>query len=51
MIDEEKSIKEGIDEKIGVCTEGEYDTIEYLIKDIKTILTKEQYKANCYEVK
>ena len=51
MIDEEKSIKEGIDEKIGVEVEDEWGTIAYLIKDIKTILTKEQYEANCYEVK
>jgi hypothetical protein len=50
MIDEEKSIKEGIDEKIGVVVEGEWGTTEYLSKDIKTIVTKEEFERIMYEV-
>lgn len=50
MIDEEKSIKEGIEEKIGVVVEGNWETTKYLIKDIKTILTKEQFSSMEYKI-
>lgn len=50
MIDEEKSIKEGIDEKIGVVVEGGWVTTEYLTKDIKSIVTKEQFESMSYKV-
>lgn len=50
MIDNEKSVKEGIDEKVGVIVEGELDYIEYLTKDIKSILTKELYEEMEYQI-
>lgn len=50
MFDEEKSIKQGIDEKIGVEVEGKFNPIEYLNKDIKSIVTKEQFESMAYKV-
>lgn len=50
MIDEEKSINEGIDEKIGVVVEEEWEGKKYLTKDIKTIVTKEQFQKMEYRI-
>ena len=50
MIDEEKSIKQGIDEKIGVVVEEKWETTKYLTKDIKSIVTKEQFESMSYKV-
>ena len=43
------SIEKYDEEELCVFVEETQDCIE--ARDIKTILTKEQYKANCYEVK
>ena len=50
MIDAEKSINEGIDEKIGVVVEEEWEGKKYLTKDIKSIVTKEQFENASYKV-
>ena len=50
MIDEEKSIKQGIDEKIGVVVEEKWETTKYLTKDIKSIVTKELFEDMSYKV-
>ena len=50
MIDEEKSIKQGIDEKIGVVVEEKWETTKYLTKDIKSIVTKEVFESMSYKV-
>lgn len=53
VYDDEKSRKEGIDEKIGVIV-GTYwcnCTVTYYIDQIKTVLTKEQFDVMAYEVK
>ena len=50
MIDEEKSINEGIDEKIGVVVEEEWEGKKYLTKDIKSIVTKEQFESMSYKI-
>ena len=51
MYDEEKSIKEGVDKKIGVNVEERWDLTKYFEKDIKSIVTKEQFNSIKYEVR
>lgn len=48
--DEEKSIKKGVDEKIGVIVEERWELTKYFEKDIKSIVTKERFEAMKYEV-
>ena len=50
MIDEEKSIKEVIDEEIGVVVEGNCETVNCYSEDIKSIVTKEQFESMSYYV-
>ena len=48
--DGEKSIKKGVDEKIGVIVEERWELTKYFEKDIKSIVTKEQFETMKYEV-
>lgn len=50
VYDEEKSIKEGVDEKIGVIVEERWDLTKYFETDIKSIVTHEQFNSIKYEV-